>query len=65
MTKDDAIMWAGGKVIDLAAKLGLTHGAVSKWEDVPIKHQYRLVVLSDGKLKLDASEAKAFRAETK
>jgi hypothetical protein len=56
MTKDEAIEWAGGKVIDLAAKLGITHGAVSKWESVPIRHQYRLERMSRGKLRVDQEE---------
>lgn len=62
MTKDEAIKWAGGKVIDLAAKLGITHSAVCHWEKVPPAHQHRLVAMSGGKLKLDADEAKRTRA---
>lgn len=61
MTKDEAIKWAGGKVIDLAAKLQITHSAVCHWERIPMVHQYRLAILSDGKLKLDASEGKRTR----
>jgi hypothetical protein len=56
MTKDEAIEWAGGKAIDLAAKLGITHGAVSHWDTVPIKRQYQLARLSKGKLKVDDEE---------
>ena len=61
MTKDEAIKWAGGKVIDLAAKLRITHSAVCHWEHVPMVHQYRLVALSGGKLKLDAEEKQRTR----
>jgi DNA-binding transcriptional regulator Cro len=61
MTKDEAIEWAGGKVIDLAAKLQLTHSAICHWERIPMVHQYRLVKLSKGKLKLDDDEVERTR----
>jgi hypothetical protein len=56
MTKDEAIEWAGGRAIDLAAKLGITHGAVSHWVVIPVKQQYRLAGMSNGKLKVDEDE---------
>ena len=63
MTKQEAIDWAGGKLIDLAAKLGVTHGAISKWQSVPMVHQYRLVKMSRGILKLDEDEVARMRGE--
>lgn len=59
MTKDEAIEWAGGKAILLAARLGITHGAISHWDKVPLKQQYRLARLSKGKLKVDDVELDA------
>lgn len=65
MTKDEAIEWATfgtvgtgrqGKAIDLAAKLGITHGAISHWDTVPLKQQYRLAAMSRNKLKVDEEE---------
>lgn len=57
MTKQEAIDWAGGLTILLAAKLGITHGAISKWTNtVPMKQQYRLAAMSGGKLKIDEAE---------
>jgi hypothetical protein len=57
MTKEEAIEWAGGRVIDLAAKLGITHGAISQWDTVPLKQQYRLAAISKGKLTVDEDES--------
>lgn len=59
MTKDEAIEWAGGLAIHLAAKLGITHGAISHWETIPLKRQYQLARLSKGKLKVDDVELEA------
>lgn len=58
MTKDEAIKWAGGKVIDLAAKLGIGHSAISQWERVPMLWQYRIEALSGGELTVDRAEQK-------
>lgn len=33
MTKAEALKWAGGRTIDLARKLRISHAAVSKWPD--------------------------------
>lgn len=71
MTKDEAIEWAGrkrgrnpgaGRVLDLAAVLGITHGAVSQWGDaIPIAQQYRLAALSRGRLKVDDEKLEEVR----
>jgi transcriptional regulator with XRE-family HTH domain len=54
MTYDEAIAWAGGKQADLAAKLGLTQGAVSQWRrKLPDYMQFRIEVCSGGALKVD------------
>jgi len=65
MTKDEAIEWAGGRAIDLAAKLGITHGAVSHWDKIPIKQQYRLHRMSKGKLKVDDDEIEFVNGDKK
>ena len=52
MTKQEAIDWAGGLAKDLAERLGISESAVSQWDEVPELQQYRLVILSNGKLML-------------
>ena len=53
MTKEEAVEWAGGTVVLLAEKLGITPGAISQWDEVPEKQQYRLWQLSAGRLEID------------
>lgn len=52
MTKQEALDWAGG-VTALAERLGITHGAVSQWDEVPKDKQYDIQALSGGKLRID------------
>ena len=49
MTKDEAVAWARNQSA-LARKLGISRMAVSRWTEVPPLQQYRLAVLSEGKL---------------
>lgn len=52
MTTSDAIKHFGKK-IDLARALGLSPSAITQWgETVPIRRQYELERLTEGKLKV-------------
>lgn len=64
MTKNQAIKWAGGTQVKLAAKLGINQGSVSAWAEYPPPlQQLRIEVLSKGLLKAEKSCARLGKAK--
>jgi hypothetical protein len=54
MTYEEALHWAGGTQVRLAAVLGITQPSVSVWHGIiPPQYQYELEVLSEGALRAD------------
>lgn len=54
MTFDQALAWAGGTQVALAAKLGVYQSAVSRWKrTIPPHYQFQIQVLSGGALTVD------------
>jgi len=52
VTKEQALAWAKGPK-NLAEKLRMTTSAVCQWQSVPLVQQYRIAILSGGKLKVN------------
>lgn len=51
MTKSEALALLDCTVTQLAAKLGITHNAISQWpeERIPLVREYQILDLSKGK----------------
>lgn len=51
MTKSEALTLLDCTVTQLAAKLGITHNAISQWseERIPLVREYQILDLSKGK----------------
>lgn len=51
MTKHEALQYADGSVVKLARILGITHSAISQWEDhlIPRLREYELRDIIEGK----------------
>ena len=61
MDKKTAVEYYGSATA-LARALGVTDGAVSQWEAVPILRQYQLEVLTQGKLRAERPEITKYTA---